>query len=69
LPAPSWAVSWDGWLNHANAKPELEKIVEKFDARENQSELEDRDPFTADLLTSRIGAHDKAAWMLRSLLA
>lgn len=26
------------------------------------------DPFTVDLLTSRIGAHEKAGWMLRSSL-
>lgn len=39
------------------------------EAKRAIDELEDRDPFTADLLTSRIGAHDKAAWMLRSLLA
>lgn len=38
---------------------EAERVVE---------ELGDEDPYTVDLLTSRIGAHDKAAWMLRSLL-
>ena len=27
------------------------------------------DVYTADLLTARIGVHEKAAWMLRSLLA
>lgn len=32
-------------------------------------ELEDSDPYTVDMLTARVGAHDKAAWMLRSLLA
>lgn len=31
--------------------------------------VEDEDPFTADMLTARVGAHEKAAWMLRSLLA
>ncbi|MBX3016917.1 MAG: DNA starvation/stationary phase protection protein [Bdellovibrionaceae bacterium] len=32
-------------------------------------ELDDEDPYTVDMLTARVGAHDKAAWMLRSLLA
>lgn len=38
-------------------------------AKKTIEDLDDEDPFTADLLTARIGAHEKAAWMLRSLLA
>lgn len=40
-----------------------------MEAKRAIDELGDKDPFTVDMLTSRIGAHDKAAWMLRSLLA
>lgn len=38
-------------------------------AKELVEEIEDEDPYTADMLTAQIGAHDKAAWMLKSLLA
>lgn len=40
-----------------------------IEAKRAIDELGDEDPFTVDMLTERIGAHDKAAWMLRSLLA
>jgi len=38
------------------------------EAKQAVDELDGEDPYTADLLTARIGAHEKAAWMLRSLL-
>lgn len=40
-----------------------------LEAKRAIDELDDEDPYTVDMLTARIGAHDKAAWMLRSLLA
>ncbi|MBY0316786.1 MAG: DNA starvation/stationary phase protection protein [Bdellovibrionales bacterium] len=38
-------------------------------AKEAAEALEEKDRFSADMLTARIGAHEKAAWMLRSFLA
>lgn len=46
--------------SHVALAQEAHKAVE---------EISDEDPFTADMLILRIGAHEKAAWMLRSLLA
>lgn len=44
------------------------QIVENLKKGVEKAEKAD-DPATADLLTSRIAAHDKAAWMLKSVLA
>ncbi len=43
------------------------KVVEIIKAALEAAETED-DAFTADMLTERIGAHDKDAWMLASTM-
>lgn len=37
-------------------------------AKEIIDQIGEEDPYTADMLTARIGAHEKSAWMLKSLL-
>lgn len=53
------------------ALTELWHTHEKLSALARQLSIklgEHGDVFTADMLTRRVGAHDKAAWMLRSFL-
>ncbi|MEQ9121268.1 MAG: ferritin-like domain-containing protein, partial [Alphaproteobacteria bacterium] len=45
-----------------------EKVARRIRRSVQAAEAVD-DVYTADLLTARIGVHEKAAWMLRSLLA
>lgn len=44
-----------------------EKVIETLKSALKQAETE-KDAFTADLLTARIGAHQKAAWMLSATM-
>ena len=61
--------------NDNNAGELIEKLVRAHQStaermRESVAAAEAvEDVFTADLITARIGAHEKAAWMLRSILA
>lgn len=61
--------------NHANDDKALRELVESHNllsqrAQEAAEALEkEGDLFSTDLMIGRIGAHDKASWMLRSFLA